>query len=288
MSHGQDNRLQVGVQSASLVQPSLTADVAVPVSDVTILVAGGILSLDGHDVVLDLAGLAAQVAIHVASAVILVVASGRSDGTGAVDNDGGVDGSEIKENIADEQTIILDDSQIIGAGSGIVLHLEGDGEEVLLTTHLVGGSSSSHVLHEAVLHDTGILVNLTKHDVLIAGGVVFVAYLDGGDPHLFVLIEISDNLKDVGVKTDLDQSTDQTGGVFQVQQVDFNLELFTGVDLFSASDKLDSGLVSSSYGSERNHRTQHQCRQENSQKLFHYAFTFLKIFWIKSSGMLRS
>ena len=46
VSHGQDNSLQVGVQGAISIQPSLAASLAVPVLDVTILVAGSSLGLD--------------------------------------------------------------------------------------------------------------------------------------------------------------------------------------------------------------------------------------------------
>ena len=82
---GQNNSAQVGVHDAVSIQPSHAANVAVPVLEVTVLSAGSSLGLNVLHRVHDLAGLAAQVAIHVASVVILVSASlhgGSSDAVG--------------------------------------------------------------------------------------------------------------------------------------------------------------------------------------------------------------
>jgi len=148
VNHGQLNSHQVGVLSASLIQPSLAADVAVPVSNVAQLGAGSILSLDSYNVVLDLAGLAAQVAIHVASVVVLVLARGL--GILAVDVDGrllNVNNSDRSKAHGEVVVGVVLDGQVIVAGIGIVLDFEDNGEVLFLGD--VSSGSTISVLHGA-------------------------------------------------------------------------------------------------------------------------------------------
>ena len=259
VSHRQDNSLQVGVQSASLVQPSHTADVAVPVGDVTILIAGGILSGNGDHVVLDLAGLAAQVAVYVASVVILVLASG-GQGIGAVDDDGGILLAEVDVDKIHRKEVlgVIGDGQIVVAGLGIVLDLEGSGEEVLFLAVALGGTAD--VGHDALLSDAGLIIDGAKSDVLVGGGVVGGANLDLGQPHLLVLVVIGDELQSVVVVQDLDGSGDNAGVILQLYA---HFDFIAGIVLFCIGGDHDGGLIGSGNVGERNHSTQHKRRQKN-------------------------
>ena len=153
---GDDDVLGVGQLSQSLVSPEALALGAEPVLDVTVVVATGLhrvkvddaLGVDGTD-------LAAQVTIGIAGSVILVLATnGRitlnSDSTvGSLENNGL--GTLVRT--VEESGGIVVHNQRIGAGSGIVLDLEGSGSQQLAGVILGLGGAVAEV-HDAVAQVT--------------------------------------------------------------------------------------------------------------------------------------
>ena len=77
VSHGKNYCLEVGVKSAICIKPCLTANLAVPVSDVTVLVAGRCKSINSYDLVCGLnvspadGALAAKARIYVVLKVVI-------------------------------------------------------------------------------------------------------------------------------------------------------------------------------------------------------------------------
>ena len=301
---GHDNHEAVQRHAGGiLVIPAAAASIAVPVLDVTVRGAGSVLSLNvvhgvsslgvGH-LVADHANGIASVEVLVSSlgagllaalgaglgalVLVLVLASGLV--SNAINGDGDVLGSHGNSDVAvgnEVRTLQVDNAQIVVAGLGTLLHAEGSGEVERLLTDLRGGGGTSGVQHDALLSVAGLLVNGAQVDVLVGRGVVLATHLNHGQPHLLVLIEIGDQLESIVVKTQLDAGTDQTGGLIQVLQVNFNLELVADGDFLGLvhDGEHDGGLVSSGYGSEGDHSAQHQSRQKNCQNLFHFAYTFL-------------
>ena len=283
--------------------PSSATVGAVPVLDVTVDLAGSLNSLNVSLVVsstlvgqlvavhaVSIAGievsvvslgaglLAALGAVLVAVVVVLVLAAGRLS-TVHVDGDGLARPLRLHFTIEGGVLVgVLDISDVDGivAGHGIVLHLEGDGVEQVGLNSLRGRSGTSDEVHQTVLHIAGILIDRTKSDVLVRGGVEFGADLDGGHPHLFVLIVVGFQLEHVVVKTQLDQSSDQTDALVAVQ-VNLDGDVVAGVNFLSVGNELNVVVFvcGYGYGCERNHSTQHQRRQKNCQNLFHFAYTFL-------------
>ena len=220
----------------------------------------------------NLADLAAQVTGSIASVVILVLATSN-----AVHNDRSVLGSESGLRSAavhgDREVFRvvgrIGYGQGIGAGGGSILNLHGSGEEELVGVTGAGGTSCEH--HHQVFAIAGSIINrdiLGESDVLVGGGVVLASNLDRGNPSLFVLIKVSGDLENIHIQIDLDLQTDDTGSG-DVLQIDLDQELITGVQLGNGllvhieGQDLDIKIISSGYGSERNHSTQHQHRQKN-------------------------
>jgi len=152
VSHGQDNSQQVGVQGALGIQPSLTASLAVPILDVTILVAGGGNGLhvgdgavshgqyDGQQVGVQGAigiqpSLTASLAVPILDVTILVAGGGNGlhVGDGAVSH-GQYDGQQvgvqgaigIQPSLTASLAVPILDVTILVAGGGNGLHV-GDG-----------------------------------------------------------------------------------------------------------------------------------------------------------------
>ena len=256
VSHGNDHVLQVGLLSQSLVSPSDTAVLAVPVSDVAVLVAGGVNSLHSGDVVVgSLVGqLAAQSADLVALVGVLVLARGLR--IGAVDHDGSVlltESDVFHIGVEEVLGVVLHD-QVVGAGNGIVLDLEGGGE-VQLTGNVLGSGTVNEV-HQAVA-----AAQLRISDVLFApAGAALDHVLLDVLVQVLVIDPLSAELKNVSVVHNFNHGGNDAG---VVQQINFHFDLIAGVG-FLHGDERNGGLVSGGNGSERNHRTQQKHRQQNS------------------------
>ena len=263
VAHGINDAHHVGDLSLSLVQPSSAAVLAVPVLNVTVLVAGSLNSVNVLYRVssVGVGQLVADHAVLIAGIGVLVLASGLRTVNGDGDGLPGV----IVNNVTvaeDVLLVVVDNVDIIGAGGGIVLYLEGNGVEQVGLNSLSGSSGSAQVLHQAALHITGFLIDRREQDVLIAGGTELGAYLDGGHPHFFVLIIISDQLKNSGVKTQLKLAADQAQ-FFVAVQGNFYRDFIAGVNLLCIGNQLNIVVTGSGNGSERNHATQQKRRQQN-------------------------
>ena len=167
VSHGQDNSLQVGVQGALSIQPSLAASLAVPVLDVTILVAGSSLSLNmgslavssGGNNILQVGDLsqqligpsgAAELAVPVLDVAILVAGSGVSLN---MDNIVGNRNDDILEVGDLSQILVSPDALAVGA------------VPVSDVTGSVAGSSDSINGHDVVVlvgDDTSLVGHLSQ------------------------------------------------------------------------------------------------------------------------------
>ena len=213
---GNDGAQVVGHLSQSLVGPEALALIAVPVLDVTDVVATGLhsvkvenaLGVDGTDV-------ATQVTGSITISVILMLTGGLTDhGDRTVDN-GKLD--SLTGNV-EEVAGLVHHGQRIGAGRGIVLHLEGSGEEVLFGDVL--RSNTIAEVHEA-------LAQRAPRNILGAPalGRLNLVHLDVF-VHVLVIDPLGNELQHAGIVIQLNQGGDNTGVVLQLDQ---HVDSLTGV-----------------------------------------------------------